>query len=724
MALVLQVAVPVPVLRLFDYLPPEGEPPVAAAGCRVVVPFGRRRVVGVVVAAVDGAASAAASLRAAERWLDRTPLFSAELWSSLRWAAQYWAHPLGEVLATALPVALRQPEPPGLPHIPAFALGDCGLSEARTRTRPGGAARRVVEALADGALDAAALRLAVPDGGRAIADLRRRGLLREVSASTARSRPEPGPALSHEQRAAADAIRTCFGFSAFLLDGVTGSGKTEVYLDAIASAMAQGRQALVLVPEIGLTPQAVARFRARLGVPVAALHSGLADGERAAAWLAAARGEAPLVIGTRSAVFTPLARPGLVVVDEEHDASYKQVEGFRYHARDLAVVRARALGVPVVLGSATPSLESLANVDAGRYRALRLTRRAGAARTPSVEVLDLRGAKLDDGLAPRALAEIGAALDRGEQALVFRNRRGFAPVLLCHACGWHAECPHCERPMTLHAASAALHCHHCGLRRPRPADCPSCHDRGLMAVGIGTQRLEAMLAQHFPRHQVLRVDRDSMRRKGAFEALLAGLADGRPAVLVGTQMLAKGHDLPNLTLVVLADVDGGLFSPDFRAPERLAQTIVQVAGRAGRADKPGRVLLQTHQPGHPLLARLLGGGYGAFALAELQERRALDLPPFGAHALLRAEARAQAPLDAFLGAARALFSDATAVAARGPLPAPMPRRAGMLRAQLVLESPRRGALHAALGARLDALHALREARAVRWSLDVDPIDFG
>jgi len=505
---------------------------------------------------------------------------------------------------------------------------------------------------------------------------------------------------------------------------VTGSGKTEVYLDAIASAMAQGRQALVLVPEIGLTPQAVARFRARLGVPVAALHSGLADGERAAAWLAAARGEAPLVIGTRSAVFTPLARPGLVVVDEEHDASYKQVEGFRYHARDLAVVRARALGVPVVLGSATPSLESLANVDAGRYRALRLTRRAGAARTPSVEVLDLRGAKLDDGLAPRALAEIGAALDRGEQALVFRNRRGFAPVLLCHACGWHAECPHCERPMTLHAASAALHCHHCGLRRPRPADCPSCHDRGLMAVGIGTQRLEAMLAQHFPRHQVLRVDRDSMRRKGAFEALLAGLADGRPAVLVGTQMLAKGHDLPNLTLVVLADVDGGLFSPDFRAPERLAQTIVQVAGRAGRADKAGRVLLQTHQPGHPLLARLLGGGYGAFALAELQERRALDLPPFGAHALLRAEARAQAPLDAFLGAARALFSDATAVAARGPLPAPMPRRAGMLRAQLVLESPRRGALHAALGARLDALHALREARAVRWSLDVDPIDFG
>jgi primosomal protein N' (replication factor Y) len=723
MALVLQVAVPVPVPRLFDYLAPDGAAPGAPAGCRVVVPFGRRRLVGVVAGCGEPLADVA-GLRAAERWLDRASPFTPELWASLHWAAQYWAHPLGEVLATALPVALRQPDPPQLPGQRAFALAEGGLAEARARTRAGSVARRVLEALSAGPLDGDALAAAVPGALRVLADLRARGLLCEVAATPIRATSVPGPALSDEQRAAASAIRTQDGFAAFLLDGVTGSGKTEVYLDAIADVLARGRQALVLVPEIGLTPQAIARYRARLGVPVAALHSGLADGERAAAWLAAARGETPVLVGTRSAVFTPLARLGLIVVDEEHDGSYKQIEGFRYHARDLAVVRARALGVPVVLGSATPSLESLANVAAGRYRALRLSRRAGGARAPTVEIVDLRGARLDDGLAPRALAAIADTLARGEQVLVFRNRRGFAPVLLCHGCGWHAECPRCERPMTLHAASNQLRCHHCSAQQRRPSDCPACHDRGLLPVGVGTERLEGLLARRFPAHEVLRVDRDSMRRRGSFDALLERLGDGRPALLVGTQMLAKGHDLPNLTLVVLADVDGGLFSADFRAPERLAQLIVQVAGRAGRADKPGRVLLQTHQPDHPLLARLLGGGYAAFAAAELAEREALGLPPHGALALLRAEAGAQAPLDAFLGAARELFADAPGVAARGPLPAPMPRRAGMLRAQLVLESARRGPLHAALGARLDALHGLREARAVRWSLDVDPIDLG
>jgi primosomal protein N' (replication factor Y) len=723
MAQVLRVAVPVPLPRLFDYLPPDAPAPAAATGCRVVVPFGRRRMVGVVVEVAE-AAGEEGQLRVAERWLDAGSPFGAELWASLAWAAHYWAHPLGEVLATALPVALRQPDPPALPRTQAFALGAGGIAEAHARTRANGLARRVVDALARGALDRDALDAAVPGGARVLADLRARALVVDVAAAPPVAQPSPGPALSPAQRAAADAIRAQDGFAAFLLDGVTGSGKTEVYLEAIAHAIARGRQCLVLVPEIGLTPQAIARYRARLGVPVAALHSGLADGERAAAWLSAARGEAPLVIGTRSAVFTPLARPGLIVVDEEHDGSYKQIEGFRYHARDLAVVRARALGVPVVLGSATPSLESLSNVEAGRYRALRLAQRAGGATVPAVEVLDLRGARIDEGLAPRALAALAETLARGEQALVFRNRRGFAPVLLCHACGWHAECPRCERPMTLHAAHAVLRCHHCGHQQRRPPACPACDDRGLLPVGVGTERLEAGLALRFPAHRVLRVDRDSMRRRGSFDALLDTLADGGPALLVGTQMLAKGHDLPNLTLVVLADVDGGLFSPDFRAPERLAQLIVQVAGRAGRAARPGRVLLQTHQPDHPLLARLLGGGYPAFAAAELDERRALGLPPFAAHALLRAESRAQAPLDAFLGAARALLADADGIAVHGPLPAPMPRRAGMLRAQLLLECPRRGALQALLAQRLAALHALREARAVRWSLDVDPLDLG
>jgi primosomal protein N' (replication factor Y) len=724
MPLVLRVAVPVPVPATFDYLAPPGAAPAAPEGCRVVVPFGRRTLVGVVVGA-DEAAGDAGRLRAAERWLDDANLFGAELLDSLRWAAQYYAHPLGEVVGAALPTALRRAEPFRLPRTRAFeatAAGRDALQDGRPRA--GSQARALLEALAARAMPEDALADRFAQAARTLRELLRRGWIAECSAAPPAPAPMPGPALSEAQARAVDAIGAASGFATFLLDGVTGSGKTEVYLGAIARVLARGRQALVLVPEIGLTPQALRRYRERLGVPVAALHSGLAEGERAAAWLAAARGEAPVVIGTRSAVFTPLARPGLVVVDEEHDLSYKQHEGFRYHARDLVLVRARALDVPVVLGSATPSMESLANVAAGRYTSLRLAQRAGGARAPRVDLVDLRGTKLDDGLAPSTLAAIGATLAEGGQALVFRNRRGYAPILLCHACGWHAECPRCERPMTLHAASGMLRCHHCGFSHRRPGACPACSDPGLVPLGHGTERLEGALAQRFPEVPVLRIDRDSTRRKGAFEALLAGLDDGRPAILVGTQMLAKGHDLPNLTLAVLADVDGGLFSPDFRGPERLAQLVVQVAGRAGRGQRPGRVLLQTHHPEHPLLLRLLASGYAGFAADALAEREALGLPPFAALALVRAEAREQADIDAFLHAARGVFADAPAVSARGPLPAPMPRRAGLLRGQLVLEAPRRGALQAALVERVAALHALREARRVRWSLDVDPVDLG
>ncbi len=724
MPLVLQVAVPVPVPATFDYLAPPGAVPAVPEGCRVVVPFGRRILVGVVVGSGE-AADDARRLRAAERWLDDANVFGAELLASLRWAAQYYAHPIGEVLGAALPTALRRVDEPDLPRARAFTATPAGHAAlAEGRPRAGSAARALLDALAAQALDEDELASRFEGLARPLRDLVRRGWIAETAASGAARAAVPGPALSAAQADAVAAIAAAPGFATFLLDGVTGSGKTEVYLGAIAQVIARGRQALVLVPEIGLTPQALRRYRERLGVPVAALHSGLADGERAAAWLAAARGEAPVVIGTRSAVFTPLARPGLIVVDEEHDLSYKQHEGFRYHARDLVLVRARALAVPVVLGSATPSLESLANVASGRYTALRLAQRAGGARAPRVDLVDLRGARLDDGLAPATLGAIGAALADGGQVLVFRNRRGYAPVLLCHACGWHAECPRCERPMTVHAASAQLRCHHCGYSHRRPSACPACADPGLVPLGHGTERLEGALARRFPDVPVLRVDRDSTRRKGSFEALLGGLDDGRPAILVGTQMLAKGHDLHHLTLAVLADVDGGLFSPDFRGPERLAQLVVQVAGRAGRGQRPGRVLLQTHHPEHPLLLRLLQGGYSGFAADALAEREALGLPPFAALALLRAEAQAQSDIDAFLQAARTLFVDAPAVTARGPLPAPMPRRAGLLRGQLVLEAPRRGALQSALAEQLHALHALPSARRVRWSLDVDPVDLG
>ncbi len=429
-----------------------------------------------------------------------------------------------------------------------------------------------------------------------------------------------------------------------------------------------------------------------------------------------------MILGTRSAIFTPLPQAGLIIVDEEHDASYKQQDGFRYHARDLAVVRARALGVPVLLGSGTPSLESLANVEAGRYRSLHLRARPGAVRSPQVQIIDMRAQRLEHGLSPALLTAVAETVARGEQALVFRNRRGYAPVLLCHGCGWHAECSNCARPLTLHAGRRQLICHHCDHHQRLPTTCPSCGAAELTAQGHGTERLEETLAARFPQVPVLRVDRETTRRKDAFEDILASLDNAQPAVLVGTQMLAKGHDLPNLTLVAIVGVDEGLHSVDFRAEERLAQLVVQVAGRAGRARKPGRVLLQTHQPEHPLLRNLLAHGYAAAARDLLAERRQIGLPPYSHQVLLRAEAPRREPVDEFLAAARAALPAHSPLQIAGPMPAPMALRAGRQRGQLLIEADRREVLRGMLRSWQQALAALPSARKVRWSLDVDPID--
>ncbi|MEO7072528.1 MAG: primosomal protein N', partial [Rhodanobacter sp.] len=442
----------------------------------------------------------------------------------------------------------------------------------------------------------------------------------------------------------------------------------------------------------------------------------------ARAWLRARAGSVSVVLGTRSAIFTPLPRAGIIIVDEEHDSAYKQQDGFRYHARDLALVRGRALEVPVVLGSGTPSLESLANAEAGRYQTLHLRARPGALRPPQVEIIDMRAQHLEHGMSPALLTAIAQTLERGEQALVFRNRRGYAPVLLCHACGWHADCPRCERPLTLHARARQLVCHHCDFRQRVMAECPSCGSAELTAQGQGTERLEEALLAHFPQVPILRVDRETTQRRDAFAGLLAQLDDERPAILVGTQMLAKGHDLPNLTLVAIVGVDEGLHSVDFRASERLAQLVVQVAGRAGRARKPGRVLLQTHKPQHPLLRDLLAQGYAATARELLVERRLSDLPPCSHQVLLRAEAPTRAAVDVFLAAARAALPVASGLQVAGPMPAPMPLRAGRHRGQLLLESTQRPTLRAMLRPWWLALHALPAGRRVRWSLDVDPID--
>ncbi|MFD0724535.1 primosomal protein N' [Lysobacter brunescens] len=725
---VLRVALPLPLPRLFDYLPPDAG--VAMVGGRVRVPFGSRSLVGV-IAEIGPVDPGLGELRQAEVLLDETPLLQGELLDSLRWLARYTHAPLGEVFATALPTLLRHGEP--LPDTHAWAWR---LTPEASGTRLRGKPARLAELLGDAGLDEDVLDARLDDWRPAARALLKRGLTERVAvpASAHAPMPESGPVPNEEQDAALDSLRARRGFAASLLDGVTGSGKTEVYLRAIADCLASGKQALVLVPEIGLTPQTLQRFRRRLGVPVHALHSGLADGERARVWAAAWRGEARVIVGTRSAVFVPLPDAGLIVIDEEHDGSYKQQDGIRYHARDFALVRGKALDVPVLLGSATPSLETLHNAESGRYAHLRLRRRAGEAQPPTVRVLDVRKRPLDAGLSPELLQAMRKALDDGGQVLVFKNRRGYAPVLLCHDCGWSAQCRRCSTPlravpMTVHGGGRRLQCHHCGARQTPPMACPDCASLALQPQGVGTERLEELLAERFGDVPVLRIDSASTRRKDALEKHFAELGT-QPGILVGTQMLAKGHDLPNLTLVAVVGIDEGLFSADFRAGEKLAQLLIQVAGRAGRADKRGEVILQTHHPEHPLLLTLIQGGYHAFAETELALREAAGFPPFAHLALLRAEAQhADAPMQ-FLHAAKATLlpyaatqrEESDGLALNGPVAAPMPRRAGMYRAQLLLTASTRRALHQALDAALPAIHALPDARRTRWSLDVDPVD--
>ncbi|HVK50225.1 MAG TPA: primosomal protein N' [Pseudoxanthomonas sp.] len=725
---VLRIALPVPLPRLFDYLPPADSsrraPGVQDIGRRVRVPFGSRELVGW-VADVAASTDGELELKQALAWLDDAPLLAGELRESLLWLARYTHAPLGEVFATALPAPLRQGEPlPEAAQAWAWQLSEAS-GEGADRLRAGSRPRQLAERLRSGALSEDTLQAQMPGWRATMRSLEQRGLVVRVpqaTAAEAATTATAGPELNAEQQEAVSAIASAEGFASFLLDGVTGSGKTEVYLQAIADCVSRGQQALVLVPEIGLTPQTLARFRNRLGVPVHVLHSGLNDNERARTWAACARGEAKVVVGTRSAVFTPLPKAGIIVIDEEHDGSYKQQDGIRYHARDFALVRAKALNIPVVLGTATPSLESLHNARSGRYVHLRLRQRAGNARPPQVRVLDVRKRPIEAGLSPELRQGIRQALDAGGQVLVFKNRRGYAPILLCHDCGWSAHCRRCDTPMTVHAGGKRLQCHHCGARQGSPLACPDCGGLALQPQGVGTERLEEHLSEVFADVPVIRIDRGTTQRRDGLQQQLQKLGD-TPGILVGTQILAKGHDLPHLTLVAVVGIDEGLFSADFRASERMAQQLIQVAGRAGRADKPGEVWLQTHHPGHPLLTTLIQGGYHAFAESELEQRSAAGFPPFAHLALIRAEAQHVEAAQAFLQASKRLLqASGAAVEVQGPLPAPMPRRAGYHRQQLVLSSAQRRNLHQLLDATVPALFALPEARRVRWSLDVDPMD--
>ncbi len=717
MTAICQVALPVPRGETYDYLCPF---PVTV-GARVRVPFGPRRLVGVVVATGNESSVPGKSLKAVLEVIDTAPLLSEADLDLLRFTARYYQAPLGQSVATALPKLLRSGKAASPVVNTRWILTDQGRD-----TSPTDLSRAPRQAAALATLQAAGCALTAANIGEdgtpssILKALSGKGLIEAVSEITLDSQDVEAPTLTDAQTHAVEQINSRAGFACHLLDGVTGSGKTEVYLALAREQTQQGRQTLILVPEIGLTPQMIERVRRHTGARTVALHSGLADGERHNAWLAARSGEADIVLGTRSAVFVPLARPGLIVVDEEHDGSYKQQDGIRYHARDLAVRRAQQYAIPVVLGSATPSLESHFNALQGRYQHLTLDHRFGNAKPPRVSMIDLRGQRCPDGLSNALIARVGQHLDAGHQVLLFINRRGYSPIMLCHDCGWTALCERCDARLISHQRSRSLRCHHCGHQRPIPSACPDCGSDELHQLGQGTERIDARAAQLWPQVERIRLDRDQVSRRGELEDALERIRSGQAQLIIGTQMLAKGHDFPKLSLVGIVDADQGLYGQDFRATEQLAQQITQVAGRAGRRDIPGEVVVQTHNPEHPLLGLLAPGHYARIAEALLSERAQLSWPPYSRLALIRAEATAlETAMSVLEDIAEPLFGH-DEIDVLGPVPAPMERRGGRYRCQLLLRSHKRSVLQAQLAHIRHQLEARPAARQLRWSIDVDP----
>lgn len=722
-----QVAVPTPLYRAFDYLANVSLLP----GTRVRVPFGRREMIGVVLGEVAQSELPASRLRAITQPLDVNAILPPSMLGLLRWAADYYHHPLGEVIHTALPVRLRQGRAPVASSVRVWTLTHAGRAVDPQTLKRAPAQRHVLEALAVAAegLDVEQLAQISQRSSAALKVMQAKGWVsshqrdpRFVPDAAVQSAPELNPG----QKSSVTAILAGLGsFHPFLLHGVTGSGKTEVYLNVIEQVLAQGKQALVLVPEISLTPQLVGRFERRFHAPIAVLHSGLNEQERLSAWLRASEGKASIVLGTRSAIFTPLNNPGIIVVDEEHDASYKQQDGFRYSARDVAVMRAAREKIPIILGTATPSLESLKNARQGAYALIELPERTGSAVMPQVRLLDMRRLKPSEGLSLPLREALAARLDKSEQSILFLNRRGFSPVWMCFDCGWVAPCKRCDAQLTLHHRKQKLLCHHCGAEQDVAPRCPSCQGGNLHPLGEGTERVEGALQKFFPRARIERIDRDSTSRKGALEEKLRRVHDGEADILVGTQMLSKGHDFPNVTLVGILNADQGLYGTDFRSSERLFQLIMQVSGRAGRADKPGEVLIQTWHPDHPLFEALQRHDFHGFAEFALNERRETGYPPYSHLALLRAESPTPDAALKFLHEARTLalpLSPGKDVQVLAPAPAPMERRAGRYRAQLLVQSSQRAPLHEFLSQWVAQLAEAKFAKKTRWSLDVDPVD--
>lgn len=741
---IIKVAVDAPLRQSLDYLPEQGrDVNDYPRGSRVAVPFGKRTVAGIVVGNADSSEFSAKQLKPITSAFDE-PLFA--LQSTLEcaeWMSDYYLYPIGQTLFSLLPNALRKAiDAPlyrqrrwfitthgkGLPEnaLPRAKKQQQLLQLLRTDDE-----RATGAGLTDAQLAAQECSLSV---ARALLKKQLIGShatiftpttaegCKSLVAATCLRDELP---LLDEQSLALQSISARSNFRTVLLEGVTGSGKTEVYLQAISRVLDRDQQAIVLVPEIGLTPQTIQRFTERFNTVIAVLHSNLSDKDRLAAWHAASTGKAGIVIGTRSAIITPLKNPGLIIVDEEHDASYKQQDGLRYNARDIAVMRGKKENIPVILGSATPSLESLHNAKNNRYTHLQLTQRAGNAQLPNISLVDIRRIPLHEGFSDEAIQTIAQTLESGRQAMVFINRRGFAPLLMCHDCGWQAHCNHCDARLTLHKQRRELRCHHCDFRRNIPHRCERCQSTQLLHIGEGTERCAEALANLFPNSTIIRVDRDTTSTKSAFDAHVEHINQQRPCILIGTQMLAKGHHFAALDAVIMLDIDQGLYHPDFRAFEKTLQLLTQVAGRAGRADRQGTVLIQTHLPEHPLLQAWLERGYQGVSAELLQQREPLRLPPFGFLAVIRADSTDPNAATVFLNQLRRQLDaavDGKVIKLIGPMPALMERRAGRHRAQLMLHTASRKVLHSTTASATAIAATIKAPNALRWSVDVDPLE--
>ena len=725
---IVRVALAVSLPRFFDYLYSPDLTPIV--GGRVLVPFGSQKRVGIVVDLPASSDVAKEKLKPIIDVLDAESLFNSTTWDWLAWSANYYRAALGDVLFQALPVKLRN--------------GESAVKNDRTFWRITDLGKQVLESgelkRAKKQIEALNLLLTqdLEKGNNEISSaiwsaLKGKDYVEEIIVPTEQKSWQQtlgnNPlvnldnrlTLNKQQALAFSQLLFQEGFNVWLLEGVTGSGKTEIYLQYIEEVLKKGKQVLVLVPEIGLTPQTVRRFQARFNVEIDVLHSNLNDTQRLNVWERARTGQSAIVIGTRSALFTQFSDLGLIILDEEHDGSFKQQDGWRYHARDLGIVLAQKLNIPILLGSATPSLESVNNVQNGKYHHLVLSKRAGNATALRQFVIDLKHQRIQNGLSEPLLQRMQEHLEKGNQVLLFLNRRGFAPVLLCHECGWIDECHHCEKPYTYHQHQRVLRCHHCGAQKTVPMQCGHCGSTHLVTTGLGTEQLEETLKARFPQYNIARIDRDSTARKGKLEGYLEDIQQGKSQILIGTQMLAKGHHFPNVTLVALVNVDNALFSLDFRAEERLAQLYVQVAGRSGRAEKQGEVVLQTHYPDHPLLTTLLEKGYQAFAEETLKLRHNMGLPPFSFQALFKAQCRHSEEAENALSQLASFFYEQKieGLQVLGPIPAPFSKKAGQYRWQLLLQHASRKQLQSALSRYSPELI---KSSQVRLILDVDPLD--